>query len=1449
MDFEKQLKLLPSIQIGQKGSSFLYLPESGDHYLLFTARHCIQNKPFSAVTPELKQEISLNFKFGPQNVSYKLSDSDDVTLPDNMGIDMACIKLAKTSLPGIEDIAIVRIMEGVTANTRVKFRGYPNYADGNLRTVNGCIETDGHDTEFHVIPDEANFTDIDIAALDKVSGYSGSGVFTILNESIYLIGIIKQYDQNSNRFIGTWISPVQQTFLPDTKISDFKIESILSADWFDSHINKSTSGLGPRFSKDHFPVSLQTEFDIFAETDAFYKRFEEFRQILAPYFKGFQDWLKIEPQTLLDFPIGKNNLSLDESINFAVFLRKIQEEIAKVNFYFPAIKSPGFDRKLLHSSVAILESFLGFAVKVYGESKPSKTQLESLNYAKSWENSMRLLHAEISSYHDFLLKVRSIQAQPYLLIEGKAGSGKSQLSAFMARKLKEENHPTVLVLGHNLARTTDVWDQILNQLKLGNRNSFLDALNKKAQRENKLAILFIDAMNEGMGVRIWNTYFTSFIHTVSSYHHIRMVFTYRTTFKQAIFRNITLDVKPLEHKGFSGMEMRALEYFCTVYGIKVPDPRDIKNIISDFANPLFMKLFCQASLSGHFKGNLSSAEGMVWIINNFLKNVNAELGTENSFGYRAQRINLVAMAVDVLIDFLLQENCTNWKYPQAFQLVDSKVGIYTNKKGFLDGLIDEEVLMENPSGEDEHDLDLEFAYQKLGEYLTAHRLLAGKDVIQIRKEFKSGTISKLFADNNENQNDGLFLALTHYIREKFELDIFEFLPDMLNLEHWEPEILANVPATNNSPTDNRIIQLIEQLIASDDSEKMALVLDAIIPVATLPNRYFNADFLHHWLIELDIRRRDLIWTTYINSHYTSIEEQSNIAAVLNKCFPEIKENGSRSLNAICVTWFLSSSNRRLRDDATKCLIILLNHEVGLLISLLGQFENIDDPYVRQRLMAVAYGCAINYLGYEALTTLCNHVLTSVFSVEHVVPDILYRDYARGIIEFGKHKGVKFSESPEIAFKKFSSPSFDLPFPTIQQIDEMIKQSADGSGYFRIGRSMATEFARSTYGDFGRYIFGSAVRYWIVDEEGLSNYVVKEIFDRYYTEQHSIYDQQTPAFRQQEKKRTVERLGKKYQWILFHEILARLADNFQFKDRHGDQVKFSGPWNPMVRDIDPTRLDRFGMINQEVWYSNSHFRGHLGYVLEHYIKTGALKTDLILPLIELKDRKGDRWIVLESFADSISIDNIEISIQIRSYLVDEGKFPKFKSELSKKDFWGRWMPESHNTYRIYRGEFFWSQAVRDEKISDKLGVNLPYTGEYIGSVYPTAIDFTWEAENDLSFSPGLSSLIPSRRLSDGIQVETDLSGQYYYLNQDHGLFMISTGKRSNRLDHLIIRKNTLDQMMKDNKMKIFWTVLGEIIKIDGTNNVTMKTFSGMPFYEKEELNLSSVRLRDRRGDVI
>ena len=123
-----------------------------------------------------------------------------------------------------------------------------------------------------------------------------------------------------------------------------------------------------------------------------------------------------------------------------------------------------------------------------------------------------------------------------------------------------------------------------------------------------------------------------------------------------------------------------------------------------------------------------------------------------------------------------------------------------------------------------------------------------------------------------------------------------------------------------------------------------------------------------------------------------------------------------------------------------------------------------------------------------------------------------------------------------------------------------------NGINRIIRSMRTN-QQGGYGDFGRYTWESAFNFWNVDVHGLSRYAIRMIFKEYGYDHslHGAFDNSVGSFDRQQSQ--IERIGKKYQWIALHEMVARLSDNYPMEDRWSNRVtEYNGTWEPYIRDL-------------------------------------------------------------------------------------------------------------------------------------------------------------------------------------------------------------------------------------------------------------------------------------------
>lgn len=105
-----------------------------------------------------------------------------------------------------------------------------------------------------------------------------------------------------------------------------------------------------------------------------------------------------------------------------------------------------------------------------------------------------------------------------------------------------------------------------------------------------------------------------------------------------------------------------------------------------------------------------------------------------------------------------------------------------------------------------------------------------------------------------------------------------------------------------------------------------------------------------------------------------------------------------------------------------------------LLFLMRIFEEIDDPYISERIYAVAFGCVVNEDSPQQVRALAEHVYKNIFDKDVVYPNILLRTYAKNIIDYARHIGCV--EDGYFDAEKITPP-YNSRFPEIPS-DEEIK---------------------------------------------------------------------------------------------------------------------------------------------------------------------------------------------------------------------------------------------------------------------------------------------------------------------------------------------------------------------------------------------------------------------------
>lgn len=145
--------------------------------------------------------------------------------------------------------------------------------------------------------------------------------------------------------------------------------------------------------------------------------------------------------------------------------------------------------------------------------------------------------------------------------------------------------------------------------------------------------------------------------------------------------------------------------------------------------------------------------------------------------------------------------------------------------------------------------------------------------------------------------------------------------------------------------------------------------------------------------------------------------------------------------------------------------------LGAVVRLVERSADVDDPYVAERVYAVAYGTAMRSHDPAAVGRLAGCVYAHAFARREPPAHILLRDYARGVIERAIHLGASLDVDEQAIRPPYLSQWPHIP--TEDEIKPLMPDWSRGSH-----DSGDVEWARNRIGssvmedDFARYVIGT-----------------------------------------------------------------------------------------------------------------------------------------------------------------------------------------------------------------------------------------------------------------------------------------------------------------------------------------------------------------------------------------
>lgn len=1054
------------------------------------------------------------------------------------------------------------------------------------------------------------------------------------------------------------------------------------------------------------------------------------------------------------------------------------------------------------------------------------------------------------------------------IIEGDFGCGKTHFLKYMADRRLDNNERVLLLYGESFVfEHSTLENEILETLNLSSISfdEFLGALESKGERDDKYTYIIIDAINECKNHRKWRTSLFNLIEKISSFKYIKLFLSLRSSYSRELLGNglETLENgnKLMIHK-LSGLSPYGedIPKFFKHYNVSYSKISD--KAIEVFTRPLLLTLYCKMNQNKNV-GYIRLVD-RVTIINEYVRyeeqrwqELDEDCGilqfdfVIKSIGEYLIKNYQKTIPLNLLTEFLAkkgvsQKTITYMEKSDILEQLESDGG--TKQVGFF-----YDAFLDKACSDALFSEDINTCKRNIINFIGSD----GKfQIIQSAISLILGRYKKTFG----TEMDDLLLVLSKKLHnDVFDSVFYEYLDFLLDDEDFD------------------IKQVYSRYSSFLSTQKIyALIFNRVICSQNANNFVLLDDMLGN----LSLALRDYYWTIYINDQYEGYESNFKhcIDEIFEKDYSKIEDN-----ELILLSWLLTSTNRELRDRVSKEMVHILIAKPSSMLFILNKYLKVNDPYVVARVLATVYGAiAISRnVEKEILENVASLVYNNVFNLKRVYEDIQVREYGRNIIETILNKKIDLRININDCFPPYNSKK--IPQLKVSDVEKLYPQNDYKNNIYYgtscIAHSLSPELKIGTltspYGDFGRYIFDSKLRDFIFRDEDIErkkiflyayNYIVQVL--GYDNNMFSAYDKAHYSYRS--RGTVTERIGKKYEWLSFFHVMTKITDNYKMNNRYGDNKKtvdFKGTWEPYLRDFDPTQLLKNGNRSYQSQNSISISEYSSFDVGNHEWINCNKNSFKVEEAIILKDSSGKEWIAIDvsckDESDSIAKDKPYQSVwfRMKAYLVNKNNLEKLSKTFieNKSNILDDLIYENGN-YQLFAFDYCASSAYLNYYDGNIIKITVPYTVQnkstekdknaaniqivlfnneiidipnnnnnyYNETRYKTIAEvkrlshvYLWESEYDYSIDDSVSYVVPSKALTDMLDLYQSDSGIWCDENNEMVAADFSLFVKSN-VKGLYVRKDILATKLPS-EYTLVWVSRCELMSINKEHDFDREYF--------------------------
>lgn len=1115
---------------------------------------------------------------------------------------------------------------------------------------------------------------------------------------------------------------------------------------------------------------------------------------------------------------------------------RIESELAKTVTQFVATCSAFADTLLnFHSVLAdgdidfIQQNLRERKTLIDAQTRATIRQLRALNLSIALDATNALDDMYIAQ--EMLNEVEKDLGEGLVALLADSGAGKTQIAAQLT-SAQEDRPAGVLLLGRHLHKGQTLNDLARNFSLNGNpmtsMENLLATIDAAGKRARCRLPVMIDGLNEAENPKDWKDSLATLRETVKRYPNILVVCTLRTgehrrggdrrrhqsqTDSRESFAVMALpdDIRIIPMDGFGGDANDAIERYFKHFKI---DPGDAEIPVEFLQHPLTLRIFCEVMNPSresevkidYFPASLSS------LFEKYIENACERISQmpNLSYSYTTEKVRQAIYKLGLEMWQAGRREIGEEDFRKATSDTDRNWD-----SSIVNLFAQEGIIFRNP-GNEPHEYVITPTYDALGGFIIASALLSK---YATDKTFKwlcdRNTIQSFRGENSHELADDIFRSLVALFPDRmYGTQLWKVAPEPLR-----DVALRDAPILDAEHLDRDTLTAIRKLISNNPREERDL-FSRLQKTRSADNHPLNANFLDSVLRPMSIAERDLSWTEWIRCPFTVVGQDLDWIERLKNVRPErfndlleielqwkenlYDRNPSDQLRAKWIMWYLTSTDRELRDAATRALYWFGRGDPKILFEYtIGSLE-INDPYVPERMLAASYGVAmaLHTVLQETTfntTTLLNYardLYNSLFAeeAEFSTTHSLIREYAIRTIELAAlHNPNAFTDTE---IKRSNPPFADGGLRDWGESEDSRERVQGVASPFRMDfenytiGSLVPNRHNYDYGHEG-YRKVRAQILWRIEQLGWSSELFSSV-DNEIAENEGL-----PLWMREDVGKT-ERYGKKYSWIAYFEM-AGLKQDFGEINQNEEGERPS--WQV---DIDPS----FPIPVPKAKVIDKDFLGNSSTETEQWIVNAAPpNVEPYLRLPEVLD-EGGSWIMLDGLMNQQDeIRGRRLLLSVHSFLVANQHADSFLEHLSQRD----WVPDKPSTYYTFAGEIPWCSTYPENGFSEFSYVtdegkreDLPY-----GVLIPVR-GFSWESYHSTANDAGYATT-----LAKEIALDLNLIGQpqtFDLFTQDgtRATRCVSDGRDDyhNNQSLCFIREELLRRYLKNNDCSLIWAFSGE-----------------------------------------